>query len=134
MKTKELIKLLQDVDSSGEAYLRINGHECIVDVEYKPGYWDGPYSYLSKNTKGEMVWNESNRGMKVDIRVMEMFDFVERYKGDYKKVMKHVKMDFQDLNPDDRIKRFQDLIKQECKEYNEMVEKLKKLKIIKTKK
>lgn len=134
MKTKELIKQLQNADPSGEAYLRINGKECITHVEFKAGYWDGSYSYLSKNSKDELIWNESNQGIKVDICVMEMYNFVERYKGNYKKVMKHVKMDFQDLDPSDRIKRFKDLMKQECIDYNKMMEDIKKIILSKTKK
>lgn len=44
MKTKELIKLLQEEDPTGEGYVRFSSG-AIIGAVVKEGYWDGPYSY-----------------------------------------------------------------------------------------
>ena len=79
MKTKELIKLLQEADPSGEAHVRMIGG-TPVSVEIKEGYWDGSYTYFDDD--GNLV--ESTDGSKVDIRVIDSSDFLERHYDEYK--------------------------------------------------
>ncbi len=71
MKTSEFIKMLQEADPSGEAHIRMDGG-IPTFAELKPGYWDGPYSYLDK----EGNWVYSTEGNKVDIHFMDRYDFV----------------------------------------------------------
>lgn len=71
MKTSEFIKMLQDADPSGEAHIRMPGGVPIF-AEPKPGYWDGPYSYIDEDGN----WNYSTKGDKVDIHTKEVDDFV----------------------------------------------------------
>ena len=47
MKTSEFIKMLQEADPSGEAHVRMYGGVPKF-AELKPGYWDGPYSYIDE--------------------------------------------------------------------------------------
>ena len=71
MTTAEFIKMLQDADPSGEAHIRMYGGVPRA-AELKPGYWDGPYSYIDD----EGNWNYSTKGNKVDIHCTEIDDFV----------------------------------------------------------
>lgn len=48
MKTKDLIKLLQETDPSGELQCSINGVD-IYFAQIKPGYWDGVYQVIIKD-------------------------------------------------------------------------------------
>lgn len=72
MKTKDFIKMLQEADPSGEAHLRMEGG-IPVFAEHKPGYWDGPYSYIDKD--GNYVY--STQGSKVDVYCRDLEGFVE---------------------------------------------------------
>ncbi len=47
MKTKDLIKLLQETDPSGELQCSVNGVD-IYFAQVKAGYWDGVYQVLIK--------------------------------------------------------------------------------------
>lgn len=60
MKTKKLIKILQDADPSGECHVRLlsgdmDGDKCGFYTEHKPDYYDGPYSYLKGDWGNDMV-------------------------------------------------------------------------------
>lgn len=79
MKTKEFIKMLQDADPSGEAHIRMEGGIPRF-AELKPGYWDGPYSYIDEDGN----WNYSTQGDKVDIHCTEVDDFVDDMVGTYR--------------------------------------------------
>lgn len=72
MKTKDLIKMLQDADPSGEGYVRMAGG-VPYHAEPKNGYWDGPYSYIDDN--GNYVY--SIEGYKVDLCCKDITDFVQ---------------------------------------------------------
>ena len=78
MKTKELIEMLKEADPSGECHVRIEGLSPSC-CERKPGYWDGPYQYVEDDT---LVF--STKEDKVDIYLLEMFDWVERYLDDWR--------------------------------------------------
>lgn len=72
MKTSEFIKMLQEADPTGEAHVRMSGGVPRF-AEPKPGYWDGPYSYIDEDGN----WNYSTQGSKVDIHCEEIDDFVD---------------------------------------------------------
>ena len=128
MKTKEFIKLLQREDPTGESYIRING-DPIWLLEGKEGYWDGPYNYLEKDKDRNMIWVESTKGSKVDVRTIDLFDFAERHKGNWEEMKKHIRFEYTYLNNDDRINQFLKDAKQECDEYNSIMESIRKRKI-----
>lgn len=47
MKSKELIKRLQEIDPTGETQVMSDGKGCcIIDVDSEPAYWDGPCHYV----------------------------------------------------------------------------------------
>jgi hypothetical protein len=71
MKTSEFIKMLQEADPSGEAHIRMEGGVPFA-AELKPGYWDGPYSYIDEDEN----WNYSTQGNKVDIHCKDVYDMV----------------------------------------------------------
>lgn len=75
MKTKELIEMLQKEDPSGEGHIRMG--DCCVDwyVMGCPGYYDGSYTYLDED--GNYV--TSTEGYKVDIRGIDIHDFIEEH-------------------------------------------------------
>jgi hypothetical protein len=79
MTTAEFIKMLQGADPSGQAHIRMEGGIPRF-AELKPGYWDGPYSYLDE--KGNWVY--STEGAKVDIHCEEIYDYVSEMLGTYR--------------------------------------------------
>jgi len=88
MKTKDLIKLLQEEDPSGEGYVRIEGG-AIVGAEAKEGYWDGSYSYFENG-----VYVTSTRDYKVDIRTMDVDDVIWDLDGDMEQIRKKVRVEY----------------------------------------
>ena len=79
MTTSEFIEILKKADPSGNAHIRMSGG-IPIDVELKPGYWDGPYSYFDE----EGNWIETSEGQKVDIITIDREDFVCEMLGRYK--------------------------------------------------
>ena len=125
MKTKEFIKMLQEEDPSGESYLRINGG-CISSVCSKPGYWDGPYSYLERDKNGKPIWIQSTKASKIDVYIMDMFDFAERFDGNWEEMEKHIRVEYDYLDNGERKQQFIKFAKKECDEYNEITDEIKK--------
>ena len=121
MKTKEFIKLLQEEDPSGEGYVRIGGGP-VTFLCQKEGYWDGPYSYLEKGEDGKPIWVETTEGYKVDVYTMDMFDFAERFKGDWEEMKKHIRVEYTYLDGGERKSQFLEHAKKECIEYKEMAD------------
>ena len=72
MTTSEFIKMLQEADPNGTAHVRMHGG-IPVYAELKPGYWDGPYSYIDE--EGNYVY--STKGSKVDLHCRDIEGFVE---------------------------------------------------------
>ena len=72
MKTKDFIKMIQEADPSGEMHIRMSDG-IPYEAEPKPGYWDGPYSYIDD----EGNWVCSTEGEKVDIHCKEIYSFVD---------------------------------------------------------
>ena len=54
MKTRELIKLLNEVDPSGEIEV-CSDNEAIIYVEIMPAYYDGSLQILNENEEGSIV-------------------------------------------------------------------------------
>jgi len=47
MKSKELIKRLQEIDPTGEIQVMSDGKgSCIIGIDSEPAYWDGPCHYV----------------------------------------------------------------------------------------
>jgi hypothetical protein len=67
MKTKDFIKMLQEADPGGEAYIRMEGGVPFA-IELKPGYYDGPYSFIDDGEN----WITSARNNKVDIHCTDV--------------------------------------------------------------
>lgn len=74
MTTSEFIKMLQESDPGGNAHIRMEGG-IPVFAEHKPGYWDGPYSYIDED--GNYVY--STKGSKVDLHCRDIDYFVEHH-------------------------------------------------------
>lgn len=72
MKTSEFIKMLQEADPSGEAHIRMEGGIPLF-AELKPGYWDGPYSYIDEDDN----YVTSTEGDKIDIHCLDIEGFIE---------------------------------------------------------
>lgn len=126
MKTKELIELLQKEDPSGECHIRLNDGEPLFFACRKPGYWDGPYSYLEEDEDNKLIWVQSTKGEKVDIETIDLFGFAERYKGDWEEMKKHIRVEYTYMD-DSREKDFFEKAKKECDEYNEIEEHINKM-------
>lgn len=120
MKTKDFIKMLQEEDPSGEGYLRIGGGDPITFVTQKEGYWDGPYSYLEKGEDGKPIWVQTTEGYKVDVYTMDMFDFAERFQGNWEEMKKHIQVKYTYLDNGQKEKSFMEFAEKECKEYKDM--------------
>lgn len=121
MKTKQLIRLLNEVDPSGEAYVCID-RKPIYFIELKEGYWDGSYNYLEYKNK-QFTWVESTEGNKIDIHTMNLFDFVARFDGDFDKVKNHIKFKYT-YTTNDKKNEFLELVKITCEEYKNIIGKI----------
>jgi len=74
MKTKELIRQLQQADPSGEEEVVI-GNESILYAENLPAYYDGPYQTLIRNEANGIIGiTIHSQGRKVDIRQIGLDD------------------------------------------------------------
>ena len=117
MKTKDLIKLLQEEDPTGECHVR-GWSGAISHVWGKPGYYDGPYSYLEeveidgKETK-RMVF--SSKGNKIDIHCYDLTDLCWDLDGDEEKVLERVRFEYTYLKSD-REENIRKKISEECAE------------------
>jgi len=120
MKTKDFIKMLQEEDPNGESYLRING-DPVWFLEGKPGYWDGPYSYIERGEDDKYTWTQSTEGFKVDIHTMDMYSFAESFRGDWEEMKKHIKVTYTYLD-DEREKEFMKYAEKQCESYNEIMD------------
>ena len=126
MKTKDFIKMLQEEDPSGEGYLRIGDGNPITFMTQKEGYWDGPYSYIEQGEDGKPIWVQTTKGYKVDVYSMDLYDFAERFQGNWEEVKKHIRVEYTYLDEGEREKSFYRLAEKECKEYKDMKDKFYK--------
>lgn len=123
MKTKDFIKMLQEEDPSGEGYLRIGDGNPITFMTQKEGYWDGPYSYIEQGEDGKPIWVQTTKGYKVDVYSMDLYDFAERFQGNWEEVKKHIRVEYTYLDNGQKEKDFLDHAKKECDEYKELKDK-----------
>ena len=80
MKTKELIKQLNDCDPSGELECCVE-NEDIYYVDVTPAYYNGRLQVLIREPRNENYYNiiggkYFNEGKKVDIKVLSIEDIV----------------------------------------------------------
>ena len=135
MKTKDFIKMLQEVDPSGEGYIRIpenTGAPWIA--EKKDGSWDGPYAYFELlDPENGNQWNNlklviSTTGYKIDIKPYDIQTLVWDQKGNIDEIKKRICFDFKNIcYPEEYEKRIWHEINQYIDEYNDyQLEKNKK--------
>jgi hypothetical protein len=120
MTTKELIKMLQDADPTGEAHVRMSGGIPYL-AEAKPGYWDGPYSYLDEDGN----WVESSKGTKIDIWTMDIWDFVERQldineDAEFESIKEKIKFDLSGTKENNQKYRIDPLLKKAKEAFDEI--------------
>ena len=81
MKSKELIRRLQDVDPSGEVECCV-GNEDIYFLDYMPAYYDGRLQFLIHDPeKIDKSWSITgaeirSRGYKIEIKSMGIYDIL----------------------------------------------------------
>lgn len=122
MKTKELIKLLQEEDPSGELHVRITGTGIPYGCESKPGYWDGAYDYIDEDDN----WVRTTEGSKVDIHCQDIDTFVSEQmhahslKGitSFEEIKKKFKTSTTYLNGKDNDEVYNNLIKDAKEAYD----------------
>jgi hypothetical protein len=85
MKSGTLIKLLQEIDPSGELHVRASNGEAIYGVERKEGYWDGPYMYFEDDNIFEKLYI-SSKGEKIDIKSAGYEDVIWQDNGDISRI------------------------------------------------
>ena len=98
MKTKDFIKMLQEADPTGEAYIRLPDGGAPYSAWKKEGYWDGPYQYLEAK-EGETIYDKptfvySSLGSKVDIYSTHIDDIIWEEKGDLNEIKDRVRIDY----------------------------------------
>jgi hypothetical protein len=81
MKSKKLIELLQKEDPSGEGEVCVmteDGNVDIFHLEWKEGYWDGPYQVLKRDWSSEYYnvigAHYRNDGAKLCLRPLSIED------------------------------------------------------------
>lgn len=129
MTTAEFIKMLQEADPSGTAHIRMYGG-IPKFAELKPGYWDGPYSYLDENGN----WVYSTEGSKVDIHCEEIYDYVSEmintyYIPDWEEVEKKFIFKLGYVIESQRKERENGILKQAREAYDETVEMHKRFQV-----
>ena len=118
MKTKDFIKMLQNEDPSGECHIRING-KMPDYVENKPGYWDGPYTYLDEDDNYVL----STVGDKIDICTMGIEEFVQENTDiSWEELKNKFKFDLTYSNPNNHKERMDFIINKAKKIYDEIKE------------
>lgn len=116
MKTKELIRILQELDPSGEVEVNAGGGD-IYSAETLPAYWDGALNVLirdpSKSPYYDVIGMEEIRGGdKIRLNIMSLDDVIfddEDDKGIYKGSENFQKMVEHYRNQRENITRNSDL-------------------------
>lgn len=95
MKTKKLIKLLQDADPTGEEEVCVNNVD-IFTVHPEPAYWDGTLQILERNEASEyynVIGARYKRsGSKINISILSITDAIcedTKLKVDYSELSEH---------------------------------------------
>lgn len=120
MTTSEFIEILKKADPSGEAHIRMEGGIPLF-AELKPGYWDGPYSYIDKDDN----YVYTSAGSKVDIYCVDIWDFVERNMNrntKWEEIEKKFKFELTYSIKEHRDERANSILKQAKEAYNDIME------------
>lgn len=88
MKTKDIIKELQEIDPSGETHVRFQSGE-LIGFERKEGYYDGAYTY--KDDQDRFVITD--KGEKIDAYFEEISDMIWEYKGNLEEIENKIVVD-----------------------------------------
>jgi len=80
MKTKELIRLLQEQDPKNECEVVVDG-DAIWCVHREPGYWDGPYCKLIEDENLKPYYSiigveYTRKGSKIFLDTMDYEDVI----------------------------------------------------------
>ena len=116
MKTKEVIRLLQEADPTGEEEVSV-GNQDVYDVRKEPAYWDGCQQILIRdeslncyNVIGAKYTSEGSKivisPMSIDRAVWENPDLPVEFEGD-------LAQDYQE-----RVKKYRKQVRdfdEECK-------------------
>lgn len=92
MKSKELIRILKEIDPTGETEVCVGNVDidCIVDM---PAYWDGSLQVLQRDEKNNIIGAKYVRtGEKLQIYPLSISDAID---GRYE-----FKVDYSELNPE----------------------------------
>ena len=120
MTTLEFIEILKKADPSGEAHIRMEGGIPLF-AELKPGYWDGPYSYIDKDDN----YVYTSAGSKVDIYCVDIWDFVDRNMNrntKWEEIEKKFKFELTYSIKEHRDERANSILKQAKEAYNDIME------------
>lgn len=79
---------------------------------------------MKKGEDGKWNWISSTKGDKIDIHIMELYDFAEMYNGNWEEIEKHIKVEYTYLDNDDRKNSFMEYAKKECDEFNKIKEQI----------
>ena len=90
MKTKDLIKALQEEDPTGENHVRVGGGGALISVVSKPGYWDGPYQYIDENG----IFVETTEDDKIDLLCRSVEDVIWDLDGDMDKIKEKIRVEY----------------------------------------
>lgn len=116
MKTKEVIKLLQDADPSGELECFGCGNSDITYVDCLPAYYDGSGQLIIRDEKGRVIGAKFLRsGNKVCIRTMDIEDALWDNPD--------LPVDFSEIQEWHNYRENVEKIRKEVKEYIERFEK-----------
>lgn len=120
MTTSEFIEILKKADPSGDAHIRMEGGIPLF-AELKPGYWDGPYSYIDKDDN----YVYTSAGSKVDIYCVDIWDFVERNMNrntKWEEIEKKFKFELTYSIKEHKDERANSILKQAKEAYNDIME------------
>jgi len=120
MTTSEFIEILKKADPSGDAHIRMEGGIPLF-AELKPGYWDGPYSYIDKDDN----YVYTSAGSKVDIYCVDIWDFVERNMNrntKWEEIEKKFKFELTYSIKEHRDERANSILKQAKEAYSDIME------------
>ena len=111
MKTKELIKILNEIDPEGETEVVIENESAFFAYK-EPAYYDGIMELILKNENGEIIGGKySSKGSKISLRpygiMSAIYDFPElsveydianSKKEEYKKMVEQWRIESREID------------------------------------
>ena len=113
MKTKDFIKMLQEEDPEGEGYIRFPEGGAPWFAERKPGYYDGSYQYILKES-GHTKIVTTRQGYKIDLYVYRYDDLIWEYDGNMEEIRKRIILDERNFYSDKEKESFWKYIEEEA--------------------